>query len=52
MDYENFKKDYDKYMNWSNPDVFKLDSMFMHEPLKGGASPDIFHSVITRSPMQ
>ena len=42
MDYENFKKDYDKYMDWGTPkDMFKLDSAFMSNPLKGAASPDV-----------
>ena len=42
MDYENFKKDYDKYMDWGTPkDFFKLDSAFMNSPLPGAASDDI-----------
>ena len=42
MDYEKFKKDYDKYMDWQTPkDFFKLDSPFMSNPLPGAASPDV-----------
>ena len=42
MDYENFKKEYDKYMQWETPkDFFKLDSAFMSNPLKGADSDDI-----------
>ena len=42
MDYEKFKGDYDKYMEWQTPkDFFKLDSAFMSNPLPGAASPDV-----------
>ena len=41
MDYEKFKGDYDKYMDWKTPkDFFKLDSAFMSDPLKGAESED------------
>ena len=42
MDYENFKKDYDKYMDWGTPeDIFKLNSPYMSSPLPGAACPDV-----------
>ena len=42
MDYENFKKEYDKYMDWGTPkDIFKLDSPYMSNPLPGASSPDV-----------
>ena len=42
MDQEKFKEDYDKYVDWGTPkDVFKLDSVFMSNPLKGGVSDDV-----------
>ena len=42
MDYEKFKGDYDKYMDWQTPkDFFKLDSAFMSNPLPGAASDDV-----------
>ena len=42
MDYENFKEEYDKYMNWgTSKDTFKLDSAFMSNPLKGAKSDDV-----------
>ena len=42
MDYEKFKGDYDKYMEWQTPaDFFKLDSAFMSNPLPGAASDDV-----------
>ena len=34
MDYDKFKKEYDKYMNWETPKDEKLDSPFMSR-LKG-----------------
>ena len=44
MDYDKFKKEYDKYMDWETPkDIFKLDSPFMCEPLKGGNSDDVLY---------
>ena len=42
MDYDKFRKEYDKYMDWETPkDLFKLDSAFMSNPLPGAASPDV-----------
>lgn len=43
MDYENFRKEYDKYMNWGTDqkDAFRLDSAFMSDPLKGANSDDV-----------
>ena len=42
MDYDKFKKEYDKYMDWETPkDLFRLDSAFMSDPLKGAASDDV-----------
>ena len=41
MDYENFRKEYDKYMNWGTDDKFKLDSAFMSDPLKGADQTDV-----------
>lgn len=42
MDYEKFKNEYDKYMQWETPkDLFKLDSAFMSNPLKGADSDDV-----------
>ena len=42
MDYEKFKNEYDKYMQWETPkDLFKLDSAFMSDPLKGADSDDV-----------
>ena len=42
MDYDNFRKEYDKYMNWNeNNDIFTLNSPFMSNPLKGADSPDV-----------
>ena len=44
MDYENFRKEYDKYMNWgTDRDLFKLDSPFMSDPLPGANSDDVLH---------
>ena len=48
MDYNKFKKEYDKYMSWedwqtTSTDYFKLDSPFMCEPLKGGQSDDVIY---------
>ena len=44
MDYDKFKKEYEKYMDWETPkDLFKLDSPFMSNPLKGGNSDDVLH---------
>jgi len=41
MDYDKFRKEYDKYMDWGTPkDLFKLDSAFMSDPLKGGEADD------------
>jgi hypothetical protein len=41
MEYEKFKGDYDKYMDWKTPkDFFKLDSAFMSDPLKGAEGED------------
>lgn len=41
MDYEKFRKEYDKYMEWGTPkDLFKLDSAFMNDPLKGADGDD------------
>lgn len=41
MDYEKFKGDYEKYMEWQTPkDFFKLDSPFMSDPLPGADSED------------
>ena len=42
MDYENFRKEYDKYMDWgTDRDPFKLDSAFMSNPLPGAANDDV-----------
>ena len=42
MDYDNFRKEYDKYMDWnSSDDYFKLDSPFMSNPLPGAANDDV-----------
>ena len=42
MDYENFRKEYDKYMNWgTDRDLFKLDSPYMSDPLPGAANDDV-----------
>ena len=42
MDYDKFRKEYDKYMDWSTPkDLFELNSPFMSNPLPGAASPDV-----------
>ena len=42
MDYEKFKNEYDKFMDWgTEKDMFKLDSPFMSNPLPGAASPDV-----------
>ena len=42
MDYEKFRKEYDKYMNWgTDKDLFKLDSTFMSNPLKGADNSDV-----------
>lgn len=45
MDYEKFKGDYDKYMDWKTPkDFFKLDSAFMSDPLKGAEGEDSIYA--------
>ena len=42
MDYDNFRKEYDKYMKWEGTeDFFKLSSPFMSNPLPGAAGPDV-----------
>ena len=42
MDYENFRKEYDKYMDWgTDKSLFNLDSPFMSNPLPGAASDDV-----------
>ena len=42
MDYEKFRKEYDKYMDWgTDKDLFKLDSAYMSNPMGGAKHPDI-----------
>ena len=42
MDYEKFRKEYDKYMDWgTDRDLFKLDSPYMSNPLKGTNADDV-----------
>jgi len=42
MDYEKFRKEYDKYMDWgTDKDLFKLDSTYMSNPLKGADNADV-----------
>ena len=42
MDYDKFKNEYDKYMQWETPkDFFETDGAFMSNPLKGGSSDDV-----------
>ena len=42
MDYDNFRKEYDKYMDWNaKEDFFKLDSAFMSNPLPGASNDDV-----------
>ena len=42
MDYEKFRKEYDKYMDWgTDRDLFKLDSAYMSNPLKGADNADV-----------
>ena len=42
MDYEKFRKEYDKYMDWgTDRDLFRLDSTYMSNPLKGTNADDV-----------
>lgn len=44
MDYDKFRKEYDKYMDWgTDKDLFKLDSPFMSNPLPGAPSDDVIY---------
>ena len=40
MDYDFFKNEYKKFEDWGT-DMFKLDSAYMSNPLKGAASDDV-----------
>ena len=41
MEYDKFKKEYDKFTNWQTPaEFFELNSAYMSNPLKGADSED------------